>query len=181
MLIEREKSCLLVVDIQQRLVPAIHEGERVVENTAWLMRIAAELAVPTLVSEQYPRGLGPTVETLLQLAAEGTIVEKIHFSCADAPECRQRIDALGRPQVIVTGIEAHVCVLQTALGLSGAGYSVFVVADAISSRRPADAELALARLRSGGVHIVSREMVAFEWLHQAGTDVFRTLSKQYLR
>lgn len=181
MLIEREKSCLLVVDIQERLVPAIHEGERVVENTAWLMRIASELGVPTLVSEQYPRGLGATVESLRQLAQDDSVVEKIHFSCAEAPECRGRLDALGRAQVIVTGIEAHVCVLQTAIGLAQGGYDVFVVADAVSSRRPEDAALALERLRAVGVAVVCREMVAFEWLHQAGTEIFRTISKQYLR
>lgn len=181
MLIDNAESCLLVVDIQERLVPAIHEGDRVVDNAAWLMEIARELGVPTLVSEQYPRGLGPTVERLRDLAPEDGVVEKVHFSCAAAPECRRRLDGLRRRQVVITGIEAHVCVLQTAVGLAEADWSVFVVADAVSSRRAADAELGLARMRASGVEIVCREMVAFEWLHQAGTDQFREISKRFLR
>jgi nicotinamidase-related amidase len=181
MLIQRERSSLLVIDIQERLLPAIHEGERVIENTAWLLRIAGELGVPVVLSEQYPRGLGHTVPSLLELVEEDAVVEKVHFSCAASPECRARLDALGRDQVVITGMEAHVCVLQTALGLAAAGREVYVVADAVSSRRPADAELGLARMRHGGVQVVSREMVAFEWLHQAGTDTFRDISRRFLR
>lgn len=181
MLIEKDKSCLLVVDIQERLVPVIHEGERVVENTAWLMRLAHELEVPMVVSEQYPGGLGLTVEPLRELAPEDSVVEKLHFSCATAAGCRAALDALDRPQVVIAGIEAHVCVLQSALGLHGAGYRVFVCADAVSSRRPGDAELGIARMRQEGVGIVSREMVAFEWLERAGTDTFRDISKRFLR
>jgi nicotinamidase-related amidase len=181
MLIDAEKSCLLVVDVQERLIPAIHDGERVIHNIGWLMRIAAELEVPVLMSEQYPRGLGHTVAELRELVDGEEIVEKIHFSCAAAPECRRRLDVLGREQVVVTGVEAHVCVLQTALGLLRDGFEVYVVADATSSRRAADAELALERLRHDGVRVVGREMVAFEWLHQAGTDRFRDVSQRFLR
>lgn len=181
MLIECAESCLLVVDIQERLLPAIHEGERVIENTAWLMQIAQELEVPLLVSEQYPKGLGHTVPALQSLTPQGALVEKIHFSCAASPACRERLDALDRKQVVVTGVEAHVCVLQTALGLVSAGQEVFVVADAVSSRRPADATLGLERMRAAGVQIVSREMVAFEWLHRAGTEQFREISRRFLR
>ena len=181
MLIDPQNSCLLVVDVQQRLVPAIHEGQRVVDNTAWLMEIASELSIPTLVSEQYPKGLGPTVDRLLELTTPEAVVEKLHFSCAASPEARERIDALDRQQVVITGIEAHVCVLQTALGLVAAGRPVFVVADAVSSRRAQDAELGLARMRADGVRVVSREMVAFEWLQQAGTDTFRSISRRFLR
>ena len=181
MLIDAEKSCLLVVDIQERLIPAIHENERVVENTGWLMRIAGELGVPVLMSEQYPRGLGHTTPELRELVPADEIIEKVHFSCAASPECRQRLDAVDRKQVILTGIEAHICVLQTGLGLVADGFEVYVVADAVSSRRPENAELGIERMRRDGVRIVSREMVAFEWLHQAGTDQFRDISKRFLR
>jgi len=180
-LIDAEKSCLLVVDVQERLIPAIHDGERVIRNTGWLMRIAGELGVPVLMSEQYPRGLGHTVAELRDLMPAGEIVEKLHFSCAASPECRKRLDVIGRRQVVVAGIEAHVCVLQTALGLLRDGFEVYVVAEATSSRRAADAELAVERLRHDGVRIVGREMVAFEWLHRAGTDRFRDVSKRFLR
>lgn len=181
MLIERAKSCLLVVDIQERLLPAIHEGERVVEHTAWLMQIARELDIPLLVSEQYPRGLGHTVAELADLIPEGAIVEKIHFSCAASPECQERLEEIDQDQVVITGMEAHVCVLQTALGLVANGRQVFVVADAVSSRRPEDAQLGLERMRAAGVQVVSREMVVFEWLHRAGTEEFRTISRGFLR
>lgn len=181
MLIDAEKSLLLVVDVQERLVPAIHEGERVVHNIGWLMQIAAELGVPTLMTEQYPRGLGPTVAELRELVPAEDVVEKIHFSCAASPECRRRLDEVSCEQIVLTGIEAHVCVLQTALGLVRDGFEVYVVAEATSSRRAADAELAFERLRHDGVRVVGREMVAFEWLHQAGTDQFRDISKRFLR
>lgn len=181
MLLRAETSCLLVVDVQERLTPVIHEAARAVENIAWLIGVARELAVPVVMTEQYPRGLGHTVAELRRLVADEEVVEKIHFSCADSPECRKRLAATGRDQVVVTGVEAHVCVLQTALGLLGDGCEVYVAADAVSSRRAADAELALARLRDEGVRVVSREMVAFEWLHRAGTDTFRDVSRRFLR
>lgn len=181
MLMEKARSCLLVVDIQERLLPAIHQAERVIETTGWLMDIARQLQVPIVLSEQYPRGLGPTTAALRQRVPPESVVEKLHFSCAAAPECRQHLSDLEVSQVVIAGMEAHVCVLQSAIGLGAQGYEVFVVADAISSRRAADAELGIERMRSAGVHIVNREMVAFEWLHQAGTDIFRDISKRFLR
>jgi nicotinamidase-related amidase len=108
-------------------------------------------------------------------------MEKVHFSCAAEPACMDRINAGGREQIILTGAEAHVCVLQTALGLLAAGKQVFVVADCIGSRHPRDLELALGRMGAEGVRIVSREMVVFEWLHRAGTEVFREISREFLR
>ncbi len=181
MLIDAEQSFLLVVDIQERLVPAVTEGKRVVESSAWLMEVAKQLEVPILMSEQYPTGLGHTVPRLQRICGPESIMEKIHFSCAHSDECRRRIAALGRKQVVLTGMETHVCVLQTALGLITADYHVFVVADAIASRNVEDGKLALERMRGEGVRIVSREMVVFEWLHRAATDQFRDISRRYLR
>lgn len=181
MLMRAENSCLLVVDLQERLLPAIHEHERVLENTAWLMQIAGELEVPILVSEQYPRGLGHTEPRLLQIALSAPVMEKVHFSCAQSPACRAQFVETGRQQYVIVGTEAHVCVLQTALGLLAEGYGVFVVTDAVSSRRAEDARLALERMRQAGVQIVCREMVAFEWLGEAGTDRFRDISRRLLK
>ena len=181
MLMQAQRSCLLIVDIQERLLPAIHAHQRLEDNAAWLMQLAAELDVPVMISEQYPRGLGHTSERLQQLALSTTILEKVHFSCTASPECLAQITDSGRQQWVVAGIEAHVCVLQTALGLLQQGREVFVVADAVSSRKPQDTELALQRLARAGVQIVSREMVAFEWLHEAGTERFREVSKRFLR
>lgn len=180
MLIERDQSALLVVDIQERLLPHIHDGQAVLDNAVWLVQVAQRLDVPVMVSEQYPKGIGPTVAVLRGLTSPEQVGEKLHFSCV-AAKCLERLPGAGRPQVVVAGTESHVCVLQTVLDLRGQGREVFVVADAVGSRKPADKELALARMRSHGIHIVSREMVAFEWLKQAGTEEFREVSRQFLK
>jgi nicotinamidase-related amidase len=181
MLMRTELSCLLVVDLQERLMPAIHRADEVVANGVWLIRIAQRLNVPILASEQYPRGLGHTVAAIRELLPAEAFMEKTHFSCVAERECMRRIDACGREQLVVIGTEAHVCVLQTALDLRATGKEVYLVADGVSSRSPRDVELALERMRAAGVRIVSREMVAFEWLHQAGTDTFREISREFLR
>lgn len=181
LLMRVETSCLLVVDFQERLMPAIYQADLVVANSAWLIQIARRLGVPVLASEQYPQGLGHTVAAIRELLPAEAFMAKTHFSCAAERDCMRRIDALGREQIIVIGAEAHVCVLQTALDLRAAGKEVFLVADAVSSRSPRDVELAVERMRADGVRIVSREMVAFEWLHQAGDDRFRAISREFLR
>lgn len=181
MLMRVETSCLLAVDFQERLMLAIHQADLVVAYGAWLIRIAQRLGVPVLASEQYPQGLGHTVAAIRTLLPADAFMVKTHFSCAAERDCMRRIDAVGREQIVVIGVEAHVCVLQTALDLRAAGKEVYLVADAVSSRSPRDAELALARMRADGVRIVSREMVAFEWLHQSGDDRFRAISREFLR
>lgn len=181
MLMNAEKSTLLVVDFQERLMPAIHQADAVVATGLWLIEIAQRLAVPVLASEQYPQGLGRTVAAIRERLPAEVFMEKIHFSCAAEEDCLQQINRLGREQVVVIGAEAHVCVLQTALGLRLAGKEVYLVADGVSSRSPRDVELALSRMRAEGIRIVSREMVAFEWLHRAGTEQFRQISREFLR
>lgn len=181
MLMRIETSCLLAVDFQERLMPAVHDADGVVANAAWLIRIAQRLNVPVLASEQYPQGLGHTVAAIRELLPAEAFMEKLHFSCAAERDCMRRIDSMGRQQIIVIGAEAHVCVLQTALDLRAAGRDVYMVADAVSSRSPRDVELALERMRAEGVRVVSREMVVFEWLHQAGDDRFREISRDFLR
>lgn len=176
MLLEADKSVLCVIDVQERLAPATAEPDRVIAKSALLMKAAARLAVPIMVSEQYPKGLGPTVSALKDLAPDSATFAKLHFSCTDDPDYRARLDGLGRGQVVLTGIEAHVCVLQTALGAQSAGYQVAVVADAVTSRDPANKTLGLERLAANGVEIVTSEMVVFEWLKAAGSDAFKALS-----
>lgn len=180
MLLQADTSALLIVDVQTRLLPAIHDGERVLQNCAWLLRLARELGVPLAISEQYPRGLGPTVKALRDLVAPDSIVEKVHFSCV-AEGCLAPLPGFRREQIVVAGTEAHVCVLHTCVDLLAEGKQVFVVADAVGSRKPVDCELALARLRQNGAQIVSREMVAFEWLRRAGTDLFRRINRELIR
>lgn len=180
MLIDAGRSTLLLVDLQERLAPAIHGIDEVLRHNAWLVRVAQRLGVPVAATVQYPAGLGPTVPELAALVPPAATVEKIHFS-AVADGCLDALPALARGQVVLTGTETHVCVLQTALGLRAHGKEVFVVAEAVGSRRPEDRQLGLERMRQEGCRIVSREMVAFEWLGRAGTDTFREISREFLR
>jgi nicotinamidase-related amidase len=177
MLIERDKSCLLVVDVQEKLAPAMAESTAVIRNAGILMQAAARLAIPLLVSEQYPQGLGATVPELRALAPDSARFAKLSFSCAADPGLLQRVKEAQRSLIVIAGLEAHVCVLQSALGFRQAGYGIVVVADAISSRTPANREAALQRLRENGVEVATTEMVVFEWLGQAGTPEFKDLSR----
>jgi isochorismate hydrolase len=147
-------------------------------GAARLMRAARRLGVPLLVSEQYPKGIGPTVPSLATLATPDETLEKLSFSCAAEPAIRSRLALMGpRRQAVLCGIEAHVCVLQSALGLIDAGWSVAVVEDAVSSRRAGDRDAGLRRLAAAGATIATAEMVLFEWLERAGTAEFRDLLK----
>lgn len=177
MLIKADRSCLLVVDIQERLLPAMFSPKSVTENTGILLKAAEIMGIPVLASEQYPKGLGPTVPEIAAQLPEGSVVEKLHFSCLGDGGFCLRLGALARPQAVVVGMEAHVCVLQTVLDLRAQGVDVFVVADATSSRSPESHRLALERMRTAGAQVVSTEMVVFEWLAKAGTEQFRTISK----
>lgn len=181
MLLERDRAQLLVVDIQPRLLPHIYNADQVLLNTELLLVAARRLGVPTTVSEQYPKGLGPTVDKLGPFIEGAKVMEKIHFSCAADANLRRRVRHLdqteGRDQLVIAGVEAHVCVLQSALGFAQLGQHVAVVADATGSRRPENHQAALERLRHNGIEAVSAEMVLFEWMGVAGTDEFRDLSK----
>jgi nicotinamidase-related amidase len=180
MLMNARDSALLVVDVQERLLPHIHDWQRLLANVGWLVKVARKLDVPVMASEQYPKGIGKTHADVAQLLPEGAVVEKMHFSCV-AARCLTPLPAWTKRQIVVCGIESHVCVLQTVLDLKQHGKEVFVVEDAVGSRAPSDKALALERMRAHGVDVVSREMVAFEWLHEAGTPLFREISKDFLK
>ncbi|KPQ09093.1 MAG: amidase [Saliniramus fredricksonii] len=181
MLIEAHRSILLIVDFQERLMPAIHAGAAVAERAGILIRSADALAIPVAVTEQYPRGLGPTIAPIRELLpATAFIHEKITFSAQRDPAFAAHFAALrevGRDQIVVAGAEAHVCVLQTALDLQAAGYQIFLVADAVGSRVPESRECAIDRARQAGCVVVNSEMVVFEWMERAGTETFRALSQ----
>ena len=179
MLLKADQSVLLVIDLQEKLGPAIDGFDAVRQHTHWLLGVANRLAVPAVATVQYPKGLGPMVPDLAAQVPPERIVEKMHFS-AVASGCLDGLAEMDRRQVVLVGTETHVCVLQTALGLLGQGKEVYVVEEAVGSRRATDKALGLARMRQEGCRIVSREMVAFEWLHQAGTEIFREVSKAFL-
>jgi nicotinamidase-related amidase len=180
MLIDAGRSMLLVVDLQERMIPAIPEHEEVVANAAWLVRIAQKLGVPVAATEQYAKGLGATVTSVRTLLPEDAIAGKTRFSCV-AAQCLAPLPGNDRPQVVVVGVEAHVCLLQTALELLEEGKEVYVVADCVASRRAFDRDVALERLRQEGARIVTREMVAFEWLGEAATPLFREISREFFK
>lgn len=177
MLLDRFKSQLLVVDMQERLAPAI-EGIAVVEGQCGiLLQAARELAVPAIFSEQYRKGLGATLPSLLALVEGGQAFEKMEFSCFANEGLRAALTHdLGRT-TIICGIEAHVCVLQSALEMEAAGRNVCVVADAVGSRRAESRLVALERLRAAGIDVVTTEMVLFEWLRCAAAPEFKSVSR----
>jgi nicotinamidase-related amidase len=180
MLIHAHRSQLLVIDLQERLLPAIHDHERVVANVLWLIRAAQRIGVPVAAVEQYAKGLGSTVKSVRELLPAGAIAQKTHFSGV-AAQCLAPLPGSDRTQIVLIGTEAHVCLLQTALELLEEGKEIYVVADAVGSRRELDRDLALARMRQEGARIVSREMVVFEWLGEAGTPLFREINREFLR
>jgi len=178
-LCEAAASRLVVVDVQARLAAAMPPGDRarVLRTTGRLIRAAALLEIPLHVTEQYPAGLGPTEPALAALLPAGTTpVAKTGFSCCAEPAFREAVCAEPRRQVVLTGMEAHVCVLQTALELRDLGLEVHVVEDAVCSRDPAHAANALARLRAEGVVVTNHESVLFEWLRDARHERFKAVS-----
>lgn len=177
MLLRSAQSQLLVVDMQERLAPAIAGIEGVERNCLILLEGARELAVPVFVSEQYPQGLGRTLPSLLPLLGQHQAFEKLEFSCFANENLHRALTAGGRRRRVLCGIEAHVCVLQTALEMRQAGEAVVLVADAVGSRRPESKALALDRAARAGVEIVSTEMVLFEWLRSAASPAFKFIAK----
>lgn len=176
MLIDAERSQLLLVDLQEKMMPAIAEEAEIVANCRWLVEAARMIGVPVAAIEHYPKGLGPLVPVIRELLEPGAVATKNRFSGV-AAKCMAQLPGSDRAQSIVCGVEAHVCVLQTVLDLYQEGKEVFVVADSVASRRVTDRDLALARMRQEGVRIVSREMVVFEWLGEADTPLFKAVSK----
>ena len=181
MLLNKEKSGLVIVDVQEKLTPLVLNSEALVERCGWLIRLAKELAVPLVVSEQYPRGLGHIVEPLRNVIPNEISIDKVHFSCYREPKFVNYWQNLDRQQVVIIGIETHVCVLQTAMEMNRSGLDTFVVVDAVSSRHDLDHKYGLKRMKQAGINLVTSEMVFFEWVGQAGTPEFKALSQSYLR
>jgi len=169
-------SLLLVVDVQGSLARAVEDAARCIHRTRLLLVAARQLHVPVIVSEQYPEGLGPTDTRLLDQLTEAIVLPKRAFSCWREPVLRAALEAAGRRQIVVCGMEAHVCVQQTALDLLAAGFSTHVAADATGSRRAEDRTLGLERLRRHGADIVTSESVVFEWLERSDIPDFKALA-----
>jgi nicotinamidase-related amidase len=175
-LLSRDASRLLIVDMQEKLLPLIPTADRVIGNCGRLIDGAKILRVPVFATEQYPKGLGATVRVLAEKLAD--VPPKLRFSCAEVLDWGTAAEqADGRHQIVVAGIEAHVCVLQTVLDFLAAGYQVFVPADGVTSRGDIDREIALERMAGCGATIVTTESVLFEWCEQSGTPEFKQISQ----
>ncbi len=172
-LIDPATSLLVLVDYQQRLIPAIHGGAEVLAQAVRMAEVARELGIPVFGTEQHPKGLGPNVDEIRQ-RCEATL-SKTHFdACAEGLLDLLPLDGTKAPrEIVIAGCEAHVCLLQTALGLLQADLKVSVIAQACGSRTPENHELAMQRLRRAGADIVSVEMVAFEWLRSSTNRRFK--------
>ncbi len=178
-LCRQHDSLLLVIDIQERLVSAMGKKSRLrlEKNSALLIDTASLLKVPVFHTEQYPKGLGSTLQTLGQRLEESSIkTEKTSFSCCGEPSFQAQLRETHKRQIIITGLESHVCVLQTALELEKQGFEVYVVEDAIASRKKSNHHNALARMRQQGVIISNTESVLFEWLRDTNHPSFKAVS-----
>jgi len=174
-LLNQGDAALLVIDVQDR-INAVMADQSHLPRIEVLVEACRELEVPVLASEQYPQGLGPTVGSLAAILGD-TPPGKLTFSCARDDGLHRAIGDSGRNQIIVTGIETHVCVLQTALDLVSLGFEVHVPHDAVNSRRPADKEWALHRIAAAGATITTTESALFELLERCDTSDFKTVAK----
>ena len=177
MRILKEESAGLVIDIQERLYPHIHQHEALLSRVEILLEGWRILEIPVLATEQYKKGLGETLEAVRTRIPAWHPVEKKAFSCCDEPGFAAALARSGKTNVIICGIETHVCVLQTTLDLLNTGYQPVVVTDAVSSRFPADKEVALGRMQQEGVILTTVESVLFELARVSGTDAFKAISK----
>jgi nicotinamidase-related amidase len=181
MLAERSRSHLLVIDVQEKLAPHVAGQSEIVANCQRLIRYARRLDVPIAISEHYPNGLGPTVPSLVEAAGNATPrLEKITFSCWRDAGIKAALEAnakRGRNQVVVAGMEAHVCVGQTVIDLLANGLEVMLVADAVGSRQERTRAIAIERMRGAGATIVSQEMIAFEWLERGDAPELKDVLK----
>jgi len=175
-LLDRDEVVLCIVDIQEKLLAQMGEKESVIANAVLMASAAMRLEVPLILTEQYPRGLGPTVIELSTVLGEKyQPIEKMCFGCADEPAFMTTLKSLKRKQVLLCGVEAHVCVLQTCMELIERKFQVQIIADAVCSRNPEHKQLALGQMRDSGAVITSAEAVIFQLLGRAGTPEFKDI------
>jgi len=173
--LDRDRSVLLVVDIQERLAPHIHDRDGVVARSAALIAAARRFRIPRLLTEHCVEQIGPVIAPLRELFAPQEIYGKTCFGALDHPDFEAIVRGYDRPQIVIAGIETHVCVLQTTLGLASRGFQVFVAADAVGSRttRQADRAHALERMRAAGATLAGTETLLFEWTRAGDDAAFR--------
>jgi nicotinamidase-related amidase len=175
-IIDRNKSVFVLIDVQEKFIPVIGNIEQVILNANILVKVSEILKTPLIVTEQYPKGLGETSKKIV-LPPNVHPIEKMEFSCFNHEEFVKKINSLKVDSIVLFGIEAHVCILQTALDALKNDLNVYVVSDAISSRTLENKKTAIERMRQSGVFVVSTEILLFQLLKKAGTEEFRQISK----
>ncbi|MHC4070895.1 MAG: hydrolase [Planctomycetota bacterium] len=176
-MLDTEKCCLVVVDVQGKLAQLMHGKEALFKNIQILITVAKILQIPILWCQQCPDALGQTIPEIAQLLADNEPINKAAFSCCGDDQFNSKLNELSRNQILLCGIEAHVCVYQTAVDLLGKGFDVNIVADAVSSRTPDNKQIALSRMAAEGADISSVEMALFELLRTAEHPKFRQIAK----
>lgn len=177
MRILKDRTAALVIDIQERLYPYIFENEKLTKNITKLIEGLKIIGIPIFVTEQYVKGLGSTIEPVAMLLGSHPRIEKMSFSCCDEPRVMEGIAVTGKENIIIAGIESHVCVLQTVIDLRRNGYHPVVVEDCVSSRNQNDKKIAIKRMRQEGAIITTTESILFELLRYSGTEQFRGISR----
>ena len=173
-----EDTMALIVDFQERLVPVIHNHEELLRNTEILMKGLQVLQIPMIVTQQYTKGIGMTVSTLSDILGESfTYEDKLTFSCAENQSILDKIEATGKKNIIICGIEAHICVLQTVIDLLALDYNVILVEDCIGSRKESDRLVGIKRAIREGAIPTSYESILFELTRVAKTDTFKEISR----
>lgn len=172
-MLDRDKSALVVIDFQDKLLPKIQRHDQIVPKVVNLIRFARELAIPILWTEQYKKGLGPTTDAIASELNDVTPIEKMAFGCLGDPNFSTALASTGRKQLLVTGIEAHICVMQTVLSALERKFDVFVAVDAVGSCNDSDRDAGLARMDRAGAELVTSQMAMFEMLKEAGTPDFK--------
>ncbi len=176
MRISRDQSTALVIDMQERLFPHVHENVLLAERIGILIRGLQILEVPVHVTQQYSKGLGPTIQPVCELFHPFSHIEKTAFSCCDEPKVFVMLESTGRRNVLVAGIESHICIQQTVIDLIELGYQPVVIEDCISSRRLHDKVTAIQRMRAEGAVISTCESILFELCRFSGTEEFKAIS-----
>lgn len=171
-----DNTVLVAIDFQERLFPVMHDKEKLLRNVLKLIGGATVLEIPIVLTEQYPRGLGPTLPEIKKLIPEIEPIEKVCFNCCDEGVFLKSLESLGRKQVLIAGIEAHICVYQTAVSLARAGYDVQVVGDCVSSRDPENKMVSLFKMGAAGIGPTTMEIALFELLKVASGEKFKQIS-----
>ena len=167
----------IIVDYQEKLVPVMNDAQTLEKNSCILIKGLKALGVPMTITQQYKKGIGMTIPSIFEAAETEEYMDKIVFSSYGQEDIKERIDQIGKKTVIVCGIEAHICVLQTCIDLKEAGYEPVLVTDCISSRKARDTEMAITRAVSEGITVTTYESILFELTRKAGSDTFKTISK----